>query len=346
MGIQCDECEQWFHVRPDCCNLSHEIYEILANSSCSWICPLCGLPNFSDSFFDNSLHSLCSSNSFDPLNDCDAEVPPLQANRKQAPTKTSRHFKPNPNTRKLTCLVINCRSLKNKIADITAVIDEHKPDVILGNESWLNPEITSSEIFTEGYTVFRKNRVEGQIGGGVFQAIKGDIIATHRVDLDTDCEIIWSQCKTAGRRSKSLFLASLYRPHAHDVKSLDELGASLLKLGDKLHKHDVIVAGDFNAPNISWDNLEVPTSPSSSSSRKLIELTQEFNLMQFVKEPTRRKGNSSNTLDLVLSNRPDIICNVSVEPGISDHDIVLFTLKLSCLKKTICQAQNLHQKAA
>ena len=90
----------------------------------------------------------------------------------------------------MTCLVINCRSLKNKIADIAAVIDEHKPDVILGNESWLNSEITSSEIFPAGYTVFRKNGVDGQIGGGVFQAIKGDIIATHRVDLDTDCEII------------------------------------------------------------------------------------------------------------------------------------------------------------
>ena len=64
--------------------------------------------------------------------------------------------------------------------------------------------------------------------------------------------------------------------------------------------------------------------------------------MQFVKEPTRRQGNSSNTLDLVLSNRPDIICNVSVEPGISDHDIVLFTLKSSCHKKRH-QAQSLHQ---
>ena len=171
------------------------MYEILANSSCSWICPLCGLPNFSDSFFDNSLHSLCSSNSFNPLNGCDAEVPPPQANFKQTSTKASRHFKPNSKPRKLTCLVINCRSLKKKIADIAAVIDVHKTDIILGNESWLNPEITSSEIFPEGYTVFRKDRAEGQTGGGVFQAIKGDIIATHHVDLDTDCEIIWSQCQ-------------------------------------------------------------------------------------------------------------------------------------------------------
>lgn len=117
------------------------------------------------------------------------------------------------------------------------------------------------------------------------------------------------------------------------MKSLDELDAYLLKLGDKLHKHDVVVGGDFNAPDISWDNLEASAILSSSSSKKLIELTQECNLMQFVKEPTRRQGNSSNTLDLVLSNRPDIICNVSVEPGISDHDIVLFTLKSSCHKK-------------
>lgn len=97
---------------------------------------------------------------------------------------------------------------------------------------------------------------------------------------------IWSQCQTARRRSKSLFPASFYPPHVHDVKSLNELDASLLKQGDKLHKHDVIIAGDFDAPNVSWDNSEVPANPSSS--RKLIELTQECDLMQFVKEPTRR----------------------------------------------------------
>ena len=79
------ECKQWFHVRTDCCDLSHEMYEILANSTCSWICPLCGLPNFSDPFFDNSLHSLCLSNSFDPLDGCDAEVSPTLSILNQTP---------------------------------------------------------------------------------------------------------------------------------------------------------------------------------------------------------------------------------------------------------------------
>ena len=92
IGIQCVEWDPWFHVRRDCCDLSHEMYEILANSSFSWICPLCGFPIFSVSFIDNSLHSFYSCNSFDPLNHCDSEVSPPQPNCKQTSTKTTRFF--------------------------------------------------------------------------------------------------------------------------------------------------------------------------------------------------------------------------------------------------------------
>ena len=42
---------------------------------------------------------------------------------------------------------MNCRSVKNKIADIAAVIDQHKPDIIFGTESWLYSNIDSNENF-------------------------------------------------------------------------------------------------------------------------------------------------------------------------------------------------------
>ena len=65
-----------------------------------------------------------------------------------------------------------------------------------------------------------------------------------------------------GNRAETLALAyeklqfvSLYRPHAQDVNSLYELDASLLKLGAKLHGHDVIVSGDSDPLNISWEGL-------------------------------------------------------------------------------------------
>ena len=36
-GIQCNECNSWFHSK--CCNISSAMYNILAYSSCIWICP-------------------------------------------------------------------------------------------------------------------------------------------------------------------------------------------------------------------------------------------------------------------------------------------------------------------
>ena len=42
---------------------------------------------------------------------------------------------------------MNFQSIRNKQAEIHAVIDSAKPDIILGNESWLAPEIKNSEIF-------------------------------------------------------------------------------------------------------------------------------------------------------------------------------------------------------
>ena len=42
---------------------------------------------------------------------------------------------------------MNCQSIKNKKAEIHTVIESAKPDIILGNESWLTPDIKNSEIF-------------------------------------------------------------------------------------------------------------------------------------------------------------------------------------------------------
>ena len=53
-----------------------------------------------------------------------------------------------------------------------------------------------------------------------------------------------------------------------------------------------------------------------------------------------------NILDLILSNNPNIIENVSVVPGISEHDIVLFTVNTSCRKKKNVQRKIYIRKKA
>ena len=44
-------------------------------------------------------------------------------------------------------MTMNCQIAKNKIANIAAVIDQHKPDIIFGTESWLNSNIESKKFF-------------------------------------------------------------------------------------------------------------------------------------------------------------------------------------------------------
>jgi len=48
------------------------------------------------------------------------------------------------------------------------LLDIYYPDIVFSSESWLKPTIVSSEVFSPGYTVYRKDHPGGY--GGVFIA--------------------------------------------------------------------------------------------------------------------------------------------------------------------------------
>ena len=90
----------------------------------------------------------------------------------------------------------------------------------------------------------------------------------------------------------------------------------------------------------SWDTEYSSQSPASD---RLLEIIVDHDLSKHLKEPTRRDRNIQNILDLILSINSNIIKNVSVVPGISDHDIVLFTKerKMSNAKYSLKKKQTL-----
>ena len=66
----------------------------------------------------------------------------------------------------------------------------------------------------------------------------------------------------------------------------------------------MIVAGDFNAPNIDRENY----APEKSSvySDRVLELVGEHGLNQMVKEPTRKQGDAHNILIMVFTSNESI----------------------------------------
>ena len=136
--------------------------------------------------FDSSALSVVSSNPFSPLSPDPTDIgPPLGSSSPTTGTTsgtTQRQRKKKMQQFDITSL--NCNSLKStkKQAEFSSLIDLHNPAVILGCESKIDREIASYDAFPEDFEVFRKDRTKS--GGGVFTAVRNDIIANHESTLD------------------------------------------------------------------------------------------------------------------------------------------------------------------
>ena len=127
--------------------------------------------------------------------------------------------------------------------------------ILIGTETWLQPSITSNEIFKPemGYTLYRKDR-SNQAYGGVLIAVRNELVSSACPDLDTDCELLWVQIDLTG--AKSLHIGAFYRPPDSDVTTLENLNQSLQRLAHRTNGN-IWLGGDFNAPHINWPLLEV-----------------------------------------------------------------------------------------
>lgn len=83
-----------------------------------------------------------------------------------------------------------------------------------------------------------------------------------------------------------------------------------------------ILTGDFNFPNIEWDNTN--QRHLTISEKVFFNFVNDMALNQLVKKPTRKE----NILDLILTDQKDIITSVEVNAPFSssDHNSVKFAI--------------------
>ena len=150
---------------------------------------------------------------------------------RSTPTKT--HMFPRPKAineaTPLTILNVNCQSVKSKVPQFLNLIESTEPDIILGTESWLSPDIHDSECFQSGYSVYRKDR--NVHGGGVFILVRSTITSTEVVEIEPKAEEIWVKVSLEGSRDFYVVCCH-YRPSITDKTSIPFLSDSLNRLGN------------------------------------------------------------------------------------------------------------------
>ena len=97
---------------------------------------------------------------------------------------------------------------------------------------------------------------------------------------------------------------------------------------------NIVIAGDFNCRDINW-NAEPPTTVNPASAplmNRLLDFISEYALHQHVTDLTRPA--LMKNLDLVLSSSPTLGSDVTISPGMSDHDIVNFAINTNSRRVT------------
>ena len=204
----------------------------------------------------------------------------------------------------------------------------------------LNSSICDAEYFNSQYTIYRSDR-PSESAGGVIVAINSDFVSTRVESLETESsEAIWVKINITG--CKTLYVGGCYRAHVSDEVSIEDLDTVLRKIASRTN-NIVLAGGDFNFPGWDWKKKCLkPKTPYPRLHYKFGEILDDNGITQIVEEPTRL----DNTLDLILTNRPNQINRTQVIPGISDHEAVFteFNVKLARKKQVPCRVP-LYKKA-
>ena len=94
------------------------------------------------------------------------------------------------------------------------------------------------------------------------------------------------------------------------------------------HNHQTLLAGDFNFPGWNWKDHVVTSCNYPTLHYQFGDILDDKSLTQLIEQPTRNQI----TLYLVITNNPSCVKNITVLPGISDHDCPLVELDLKSIR--------------
>ena len=230
----------------------------------------------------------------------------------------------------------NCGSLKNKINEFRTISEIHRCAVICLTETHLSQDIFDAEVYINNYNIFRSDRSDGHEKGGsciyVHNSYACNLIDTFEAPDSIAIMIDFSNFK--------LILACVYRSpslnHNDNLILLQQIRNLTKMLSDD---SQIMITGDFNLPNVSWDTGSV-SCPAETRNKQFtiqknfINLFQETGMHWHLPDGiiTRRRlydGKlQESLLDQILTSDPVILNSYEIlaPVGKSDHLGILSTI--------------------
>ena len=156
-------------------------------------------------------------------------------------------------------LYTNAQSVIKKMAELRALIDEKKPDVLALTETWTNVDIPNEFLHIDGYEIIeREDRVDTSRGrgGGVLVYIRRGLSAWKE---SVDGEFCQCVCVKLKGRDNDLSIFVIYRS-PNSTRENDEQLCALINW----MRGQFVVVGDLNFPGIRWETtrgVDASTNP-------------------------------------------------------------------------------------
>lgn len=222
----------------------------------------------------------------------------------------------------------NVRGLKTKTNTFFSNILVSDHDIFCLTETWLDSSVNSSELFPDGFSVFRLDGRERCRGAGVLVAVRDE--AWHATRLSTpSCDVlnlIW--LKLTNDSNFTFYLCVVYfSPQTSIDYYLKFFNFFEVCHGVNIFECNVCIVGDFNLPQIKNSIFNLNTGGTIC---RELQNYLDFNKLKLYNDVLNV---NSRTLDLVISNIPGLSVTEDKDalvPIDSHHPVLclhLYTIK-------------------
>ena len=302
-GVRCLGCSSTFHIK--CSAMSRKELINYRRHGSPWYCFSCCMPQFTDSFFENS--SGCLDLSAGDCLDMKDSIEWYSEN-------INSYYKSNVKFGHL-----NINSVQNKMGEVRDMLIRNMFDILFIAETKIDSTYSDDLFRQSGYRIIRQDRKKG--GGGLMAFVREDLKAYRRRKLEPDQ--VESICLDVIDSRKSRFIICACYRSEKMCKPADFL-LSLTSAIELMYRcrQEVVLIGDFNL------DMYINQDEGRIGNAALQEFCDRFCLQNQIYEPTRITDKTKTLIDVVLASHPERFATCgNLHLGVSDHDLVFAVRK-------------------